>query len=375
MSLAELRPIADESGLVLRVLAGRSVGAVLQLRADAPTGIGGDFTSDVVLQDSTARDVRLSLQPRGAAATLTVNAGEIVLLGQHIGAPSEIILPAFVPFAVGGAVLAYGAAGDARWADAEHLLDLLDAGTAANSDEPLALQAPAGRLPLARLLTWGAPVGFAALGAVLVLGLVGGGALVTTERKPSVATLRGELDKAGLHGLRLDEPQPGRLVVSGLVSDNRAAAAVVTWARRQKLPVTVALQTNQGLSRALEDDFRSRGVDGSVSIAGPGVFDLTIHGGDAASAADVRRRILQDMRDVRDVRIRMESDTALGSTLPDALGRPVTAVVAGEAGYVATADGGRYFVGSTLANGDRILSIHDHQVDVGRAGRTLSLTF
>jgi len=50
-------------------------------------------------------------------------------------------------------------------------------------------------------------------------------------------------------------------------------------------------------------------------------------------------------------------------------------VVGGEAGYVATADGARYFAGSMLPTGDRIVGVESQAVLVEKGGETTRLMF
>jgi type III secretion protein D len=107
---------------VLRVLNGRLAGTEKQLPASGTVSIGHQFWQDVVIRDPATKGIAVDLQVDGeVGARITVLTGEALLLGSHVSEGQTAILPAYVPFSIGGVALAWGDPESARWTEASEI--------------------------------------------------------------------------------------------------------------------------------------------------------------------------------------------------------------------------------------------------------------
>lgn len=369
MNLVNPEPDTIVASSILRVLSGPARGGELATPADGLLVIGGSLDADVVLRGEGVRGLRLDFEMRRGLARLRVVAGDIDLLGQTISAPGEVILPPFVPFAAGDAMLAYGEIGHPRWADAQQL-----------ADQRLAPPAPVLPVeasgPAVRTVNLGerlAPALALALGGLL-LGLAARQPIQAWLAPPeaSPTSLARDLATQGFAGLSVRRTPTGP-EVSGVVADRAAQARLLRWAQQPSSAATVRVVTNTRLSDEIAAAFRNAGIPGVVSATGLGSFLFQPNGPDQAGAGSVRQRLL-----VRDPAIRqlaLGAGSPPGTLLPGQAGKQIKSATPGPEGSVLTVDGEAYFVGAELPGGGRLSAVADHQIVVERDGGAITIPF
>lgn len=382
-------PIAEaEPSLVLRVLAGRARGAEAPLALGAAVIIGHDLDCDLVLRDPSAKGIKLRLTPASPSAEIEVLAGEIQLLGHAVAAPAHAILPGYLPLMIGDNALAVGAPDSPRWAEAERLLGAASHQAADNDDEGEAA-APAA-LDLDVLAGWRSIVARAAgalrrtphAASILVFG--GALACVTFAAanapwdlgKPDSGRVHDLLSQNGFSRLAVKAgAADGKLVIGGVVPRESDKERLVQIVDARRLPARIEVVTGEGLAKSVEDVFAANGLPAAARPHGLAGVRVEVSG-PADRVAEVERVVRADVRGLRALMIeRRPGEDKAGKLFEDGPGKRVVAVVAGEAGFVTTADGARYFRGSVLPTGDRIVEVASQSVTVEKDGQTTQLMF
>lgn len=382
-------PIADAApSVVLRVLAGRARGAEAPLALGASVTIGHDLDCDLVLRDPSAKGIKLRLIPASPSAELEVLAGEIQLLGHALAAPAHAILPGYLPLMIGDNALAVGAPDSPRWAEAERLLGAGSQQTADNDDEGEA--APPSALDLDVLAGWRSIVARAAgalrrtphAASILVFG--GALACVTFAAanapwdlgKPDSGRVHDLLSQNGFSRLAVKPgAADGKLVIGGVLPREADKERLVQIVDARKLPARIEVVTGEGLAKSVEDVFTANGLPAAARPHGLAGVRVEVSG-PADRVAEVERVVRADVRGLRNLMIeRRPGEDKAGKLFEDGPGKRVVAVVAGEAGFVTTADGARYFPGSVLPTGDRIVEVASQSVTVEKDGQTTQLMF
>ena len=374
--------------LILKVLAGRARGAEAPLALGAPVIIGHDLDCDLVLRDPSAKGIKLRLIPASPSAELEVLAGEIQLLGHALAAPAHAILPVYLPLMIGDNAVALGAPDSPRWAEAERLLgaasqqaDNDDEGEAAAATTALDLDVLAGwrsiaarataalrRTPhAASILVFGgalACVTFAAANAPWDLG------------KPDTGRVHDLLSQHGFSRLAVKPgAADGKLVIGGVLPREADKERLVQIVDARRLPARIEVVTGEGLAKSVEDVFTANGLPAAARPQGLAGVRVEVSG-PSDRVSEVERIVRADVRGLRALLIeRRPGEDKAGKLFEDGPGKRVVAVVAGDAGFVTTADGARYFRGSVLPTGDRIVEVASQSVTVEKDGQTTQLMF
>lgn len=373
--------------LVLKILAGRARGAEAALVPGVAVTIGHDLDCDLVLRDPSAKGVKLRLLPATPSAEIEVLAGEIELLGHAMAAPAHAILPGYLPLMIGDNAVAVGAPDSPRWAEAERLLSA--AGQRADNDDEgeavtasaLDLDIVAGwRSILARAGTMIRRTPHAA--SILVFG--GALACVTYAAanapwdlsKPDSGRVHDMLSQAGFSRLAVKTGgADGKLIIGGVLPREADKDRLVQIVDARGLPARIEVVTGEGLAKSVEDVFTANGLPAAARPQGLAGVRVEVSG-PADRVAQVERIVRADVRGLRALLIqRRPGEDKAGKLFEDGPGKRVVAVVAGEAGFVTTADGARYFRGSVLPTGDRIVEVASQSVTVEKDGQTTQLMF
>lgn len=370
-------PPEETPGLELRVLAGRAAGARAALAAGEVT-VGHALDSDIVIRDPAVRGVFLKLRPGFDSAALEVLSGEVEFLGHVLTAPARAILPAYVPLLLGGTAVALGRPDGERWGEAEKLLNTSrpDAAPPVEAPAPPMLQELLGFLrktPVVPALACVAAV--AGAGAILMGGQA---AMTLVDFSPSASDTQAALRKAGYRTLTVTKTADGRLVVRGLVGHDSDRARLEALVQAKGLKANVDVKSGEDIALGVSEVLRANGVTADVKPTGLGVVAVNVKdgGGDKLEAA--RKIALRDVGGLK--RILFTGGPGLAGPVlsedPNGAGaKRVLAVVAGDGGYVETADGGRYFTGAVLPTGHTIVAIAERDVTVQRDGQTTHLLF
>lgn len=376
--------LAEPPAAILAVVGGPRAGARQALPADTRITISTGWHADVVLRDRT-QSFRASLTlPSGGVPRLQVEEGEAALLGVPVRAGESCLWPAFTPLSVGPHCLAHGPEASPRWADAAQLAQALAAGqpqeaapdaeTETAGDLPGRIRAALARLPAGRRRLLSGGVAVAALGAAL---LTTPGAGVPHMLGSHVPAARQILADEGLDGLELDRDPVGIIRVSGAVADRDALGRAAARLQAARIPYRLDLLSGADLASAAEDIARQAGVPAVARAIGPASIELTVAPMDEATRTRLMHALRADLPGLGDVRLReglAAPDPAPPRTVSEAAKRIAT-VVAGDPGYVLTADGARYFTGALLPSGHVLQRIEDGAILVERNGAITRIDF
>lgn len=381
----EVPVVTPSEALIVKVLSGRVAGALLPLPAGESAELGHGFDADIVLRDASARGVRVRLTAGEEAAEIEVVSGQVEMLGHRLEAPARAVLPCYVPLIVGDNALALGVEESPRWREAERLLAASGpAEAAAPSAEEGGDFFEDGRSLLRRTLDRGVRV----VGSTphLVPALVFGAALACVTyavanvprfggQEASPSKVHALLRQEGYGALAVQPEADGKLVIAGVLNRDAEKARLARLVSSRELPARVEVVTSEGLAQNVEDVFQANGLAATARPNGLGRVQVQVTG-PSAEVAKVEKIALHDVKGLRALAVaRAAGGDRFGAVFDQGPGKRVVAVVGGDAGYVATADGARYFAGSTLPTGDRIVGVESQAVVVEKDGATTRLMF
>ncbi len=369
---------AAVSRRVLKILSGRLSGKAFPLDGRDRISIGHGLANDVVLRGSGTRDCAVELGMTADAAQLRVLQGQVELLGRTMGAGEQAVLPAYLPIRIGEYLVAHGAPVSARWEDAGAIADT-PVGTAIGP-----LQAP--RI-LDRLLDMGREQAgrinrgtvklVAGVGCIGLLGIAAAqpiGTLVVGDRSDPAGFTR-EVRQAGFPGVKVDRTADGTLAVTGVVRDEDELGRLRALAKQRSDAVVVDAQTGPALADAATDLLQQKGVSARVTPAQPGALVVSAGYMPADRQEDLRGELRKDLPAVAHVDFKV--DDSLDASPLQAFftqsGAGLATIVT-DPPHILTADGSRWFPGSTLPTGHHLLSVEPGAVTFEKDGRTEQIT-
>jgi len=368
--------------LVLKVLAGRARGASASLDDGEPVDLGHGFDADIVLRDPSAKGIRARLTAREDAADLDILEGRAEMLGHVLAAPSRAVLPFYVPLLIGDNAVAIGLEGSPRWAEAERLLTTAPPGAAHDLAD---LDHDYGETIARRLFDRG--VAIVRGTPHLVPGLVFGAALacvtyaaanapIWNGHHASASQVHALLREEGYGALAVKPGEGDKLVIAGVLNREADKDRLRQIVDAREVPARIEVQTSESLAQNVEDVFMANGLAATARPNGLARVQVQVTG-PAEEVAKVRNVALTDVRGLRalDISRADGGGDRFGKVFDEGPGKRVVSVVGGEAGYVATADGARYFAGAMLPTGDRIVAVESQAVTVEKGGAQTKLMF
>ncbi len=370
-----------ETTSVLRVLTGRLAGVEKVLPASGSVSIGYQFWQNIVIREPTTRDIALDLLIDETGARLTVLSGEANLLGSTIKAGETALLPAYVPFSIGGIALAWGEASSARWSEAGGLAAVVPVPPAPPptiQDKAVTVLSKVGDRASEMLAGWRLP---AIVGAgVLLISAAAAGPVMDAIGFGADHAVKVEraLDKAGLPALRAaSSSTTGSVIVSGVVGSEQDRLKAEQVLRATYVPTQLNVQTSQDLARASADVARIRGLQASARPIGLASVELHTSPLSPEARNQLVSAVKSDVREVQNVVVQDDlppQDDAPVKTMNDAT-KKVSTVVAGDPAYIQTVDGARYFPGAMMPSGHRLVGIEGQTVLLEKDGREIRLSF
>jgi type III secretion protein D len=389
----------DAEAYRLEIVAGPRVGARTPVEAGRPLRIGHAFRNDVVIRHPSVGDTTALLSADTDGFLLQVDSGSVVLLGVPLEPGRVARLPAWIPFAVGEAVLAVGPDVEAGWAECRRLarqllkdrvdperlvtavprLDADDAQADVPDVEPEEPQATSQPEP-SRWLRVPALLLIPGAFALIALGLwptqsvdaPEAGAVVATQPEP----LRTLLADEGLSHLKIQTAPNGGVVLQGLLDRDTDLARLSELLARASMSVRLDLGTGEQLARQVGDVLRLNGVEAQVRHVGRGVVEARFVDPGAVRRKQVEAAVRRDVPALAGLMIETSPPAEVvrkGAPVATDPGKRVTSVVYGPRGYVVTADGSRYFEGAFLPSGHRIAKISNDEVHLERDGASTRL--
>jgi type III secretion protein D len=221
----------------------------------------------------------------------------------------------------------------------------------------------------------------------LVPGLVFGAALACVTYAAANAPIWGgpHASASQVHALLREEGygalavKPGegdKLVIAGVLNREADKDRLRQIVDAREVPARIEVQTSESLAQNVEDVFMANGLAATARPNGLARVQVQVTG-PAEEVAKVEKVALADVRGLRGLDIsRVDGGgDRFGKVFDEGPGKRVVSVVGGDAGYVATADGARYFAGSMLPTGDRIVAVESQAVTVEKGGAQTKLMF
>jgi type III secretion protein D len=383
----------------LRVLAGPQAGAGVPLTPGATIDVGSLSAGDcqLVLRDPRVNEQRIRLRVDRQAIRIEVLAGTVDMAGQMLTAPITADWPPFMPLRMGDTVMSVGTPHSAQWAEvmvvaaaapragldahADLSTTLSSPGAPAPADGAASASEPAAsgrRKPEAWLAMIGGLVTVAAAGL-----LVFSSALTNARAAPEtlLQRLQGQLRAPAFLGLHIDQIALDRFSIRGQVLTTADRARLDRLLTEAGVTAEVDIEVGDQIADAVRDVYRMNGVAADVSpparLADVGMVHLRTASADLPRLALIEATAKHDVRGLKLLHV----ENALPQRAPDATpvsddpGKRIASVVPGEAPYIVTADGTRYFTGALLPSGHRIDAINDTELLLEKDGKTHPLKF
>ena len=389
--------------VVFRVLKGRFAGAETSLPIGESVFVGRALRNTIVLRDPSLGDSRLRivLESR-AVARLFVEAGAVRFLGQRLEAPAEAITPAFTPFMIGDVTVAIGERDAAQWAQCEEVL-CVDDQTPADDDATNDAAAPdpgddalspdadpwrgiGGWLRVARSFspfqndTVGVPI--VALIAITVISAISLAFSRTAvfaggdQQEAFLLTTAHEILNAPEYAHLTASVENNTLSIRGFLSADSTLASLSEAFDDAGLAATLDIATGDRMARAVEDIFHAGGAGGDATYSVGGIVTIDGATGDPSGIATLKNTAMRDVSGLTRLDVNAITPAPpMEATALQAFNRRIAMLSEGAGGYVVLDDGSRYFVGSTLPSGEKLVSVTKNAILIERDGAQLKFVF
>ena len=371
---------------VLRVMSGLHRGAVVPLQRPGFIVLGSSDDCDLVLMDA-------GVAPRHAAIMLheheiVVRALEsrVVLEGTAIAAGDSAKLPDLRTLSLGSATIMIGEASEleSRAQEPDSPLETASGGEEID-DQTVGVEPPQPAEPphAARNRAIAKVIGGCVLAAVFAIAAVSVSSRINAKTKTPeqrVATILEDLNLSD--AIAVSSVDGDVLALKGTVPDEAAQSKLVQRLNSEGLAPVLRLSIGERLAAAVKDVFRVNGLDVETEYNNPGVVLVRGLRGAAKNYDKVVDHAMKDVSGLSAVQIISGGPQKGSLILADARGsnfdsaaKRVVSVVDSAPAYIVTADGARYFVGSLLPQGHRVLEIDGTSVTLERDGEKLVMTF
>lgn len=379
-----------ESRDVLLMLGGLHCGAHMALPESGTLTVGSSDRCDIILTDHGIEELHFVLTIERGHVTGRVLDGTVAILGRIYRPGEHFDLPQFIALHAGDASLGWGIEFDIRWqkldrSDPRKRPQLAER----DNDEQTAGESspPSEPAPRRRSLVAGTAAIFT-LVAIAVFGPMNGNndALARTSAQDRFAAV---LKNLQLEDIDVRPQADGQLVVTGVVPDDVARAALTQAITRDGLVANLHLHTGQQLVEQVRDVFRINGMNVRAQYAGHGIVAVEDASGSrrVATIVERARHDIQGLAEIRLLRSVADKESkppvaeepkmaATETVATSASGeKRIASVVDDTPAYVLTADGSRYFVGATLPHGYRIVAISGAEVTMEKDGESVVMAF
>lgn len=376
----------------LRVFEGPQRGARSPLAAGAGFVIVANPAAhpddaDIVLRDDSraAARVRVTLDMRDAL--LEVLEGDVFLGDRQLAAGEQVPWGMHAPLKIGASVVAFGRAAVANWpgslgaqaastttGDDDSTVDRArEDSTPAAQPKERKKKTPLSRRPEVWLASLGVIVLVVTGGAFGVAQVLQGPAPEKTEAPTFTTLLRGSEFSTLQATRRADETYD----VKGRLETIEQRAKLDAWLAGLPFKTAVDVQVDESLARDVTETFRINGVSVQAQVLGTGTVAAEAAERDPNKLARAEEVARRDVRGLTKLTVRNTAQP-LPKPLPpvaDDPGKRIASLVPGDPGYVVTADGSRYFVGSMLPTGHRIAEVRADSVILELDGTKTTLNF
>jgi type III secretion protein D len=364
---------------VLRVLNGRLAGAERPLHVGKYLRVGHALDNDIVLRGQGTAGISLLLDLADDQARVRVTSGEISLLGRPVGVDEEAILPPYVPLKIGEFAVAIGGDVEERWQEAERIGQAI---TLPHTDDKVAEPERAGIAE--RIATRLYPVRdhFAnRSGGMWFLAFLGVMLLGFAAIAPVTDAIRGELyspravkatlSATGFTGLKVTrDAASDTLIISGAVSSDSNASRLRKLIAEKFPGALVDITTPVSLAAAATDILRNNKVDADARPGRSGAIRIITEYLPQDRQIELTEILKRDLPALKNVEYQMDNrrgDRDLQYFFSTS-GSGLASYVDGNPGYIVTQDQTRWFVGSVVPTGHKILAIGGGRIIFERQG-------
>lgn len=364
---------------VLRVLNGRLAGAERPLHVGKYLRVGHGLDNDIVLRGQGTSGISLLLDLADDQARVRVTSGEISLLGRPIGVDEEAILPPYVPLQIGEFAVAIGGDVEERWQEAERIGQSI---TLQNTDDHTADSERAGLAE--RISTRLYPVRdhfanrssgmwFLALLGVLLLGFAAIAPITDAIRGElySPRSVKATLAATGFTGLKVTRDVASEtLIISGAVNSDSEAMRLRKLMADKFPGALVDISTPASLAAAATDILRNNKVDAEARPGRSGAIRIVTEYLPQDRQIELTALLKRDLPALKNVEYQMDNrrgDRDLQYFFSTSRSGLAT-YVDGNPGYIVTQDQTRWFVGSVVPTGHKILGIGGGRIIFERQG-------
>jgi type III secretion protein D len=226
-------------------------------------------------------------------------------------------------------------------------------------------------------------IGGCALAAVLAISAASVSSRMNAKKKTPeqrVATILEDLKLS--NDIAVSSIDGDVLSLKGTVPDEAAQTKLVQRLNTEGLAPVLRLSIGERLAEAVKDVFRVNGLDVETEYTDAGIVLVRGLHGSAKQYEKVVDHAMKDVSGLSAVQV-VSSGPQKGSLILsdtrasnfDSAAKRVVSVVDSKPSYIVTADGARYFVGSLLPQGHRVLEIDGTSVTLERDGEKLVMTF
>jgi type III secretion system YscD/HrpQ family protein len=183
----------------------------------------------------------------------------------------------------------------------------------------------------------------------------------------------------------------GKAVVTGYLNTRAELIKLKDRIRLDRPTASLQISTGEDLSTSVQDVMRMHGIIVGTVYEGDGVVKVEGLKDSGQKFQSAVRASLENINGLKRIAVG-ETDFQASQKLPNQTAEPakqdnsfitgspndpkrVTALVAGEAPFVLTADGARYFEGALLPLGHKLLEIREKEIVVERDGQNHVVTF
>jgi type III secretion protein D len=371
--------VKQSTSWVLRVLNGRLAGAERPLHVGKYLSVGHALDNDIVLRGEGTNGISLLLDLADDQARVRVTSGTISLLGRPIGVDEEAILPPYVPLQIGEFAVAIGGDVEARWQEAERLGQSL---TVSHSAEPLAEPEQAGIAE--RMATRLYPIRdhftnrsggmwFLALLGVMLLGFAAIAPITDAIRGElySPRAVKATLAATGFTDLKVvQDSASDTLIISGAVGSENDAMRLRKLMSEKFPGALIDVTTPSSLAAAATDILRNNKVDAEARPGRSGAIRIVTEYLPQDRQIELTAILKRDLPALKNVEYQMDNrrgDRDLQYFF-NASQSGLATYVDGTPGYIVTQDQTRWFVGSVVPTGHKILNIGSGRIVFERQG-------
>lgn len=369
--------VRQSTSWVLRVLNGRLAGAEHPLLVGKHLLIGHALDNDIILRGKGTSGISIALDIADDQARLRVISGEVMLLGRPISESQEAILPPYLPVQIGEFAIAIGGESSERWDEASRLgLRLVSADSNPPATEraslaqrvsarlhPLSKQMPSRTLGIALLIL----TGLILIGLALIAPVTDA---IRSERH-SPRTVQNALGIAGFSSVKVTRDSASQtIIVSGLVGSSDDVVRLRALLAEQFPGAIADVSTPESLASSATDILQNNKVDAEARAGRGGAITVISEYLPIDRQNELTALLKQDLPALKTVKFQMDGrrgDRDLQYFF-SSTSNGLATFVDGNPGYIVTQDQTRWFVGSVVPTGHKIIAIGGGRIVFERNG-------